>query len=96
MSKQDDYVKKLKTQLDEWNAELVKWEAKSKAAQTDMKAEYERQLAAFRQRRDQAIEQMRKVQSATGDAWMELARGADDAWAKMREAFDRAQSHFRK
>ena len=96
MSKRDQYVEKLKAQLDGWNAEVAKWEAKTRSAQADMRIEYEKQLEAFRRQRDQALEQMRKVQAATGDAWIDLVRGADDAWAKMREAFEKAQSHFHK
>ena len=45
---------------------------------------------------NQALEQMHKVQAATGDAWIDLVRGADEAWAKMREAFEKARSHFHK
>jgi hypothetical protein len=96
MTKRDQYVEKLKAQLDEWNAEVAKWEAKSRSAQADMRIEYETQLEAFRQRRNQALEQMRKVQGSTGDAWVDLVHGADEAWAKMREAFEKAQSHFYK
>jgi len=96
MVNRDEYIEKLKAQLDQWNAETAKWEAQTKAAQAGMRAEFEKQLAAFRQRRDQAIEQLRKVQSASGDAWMELARGADEAWAKMSEAFEKAHSQFKK
>ena len=96
MVNRDQYIENLKAQLDQWNAETAKWEAQTKAAQAVMRAEFEKQLAAFRQRRDQAIEQLRKVQSASGDAWMELARGADEAWAKMSEAFEKARSQFKK
>jgi len=96
MNKREQYLAKLKSQLDEWNTELAKWEAKARSAQADMRIEYEKQIDAFRRQRDQAIEQMHKVQSATGDAWNDLVRGADDAWAKMREAFERANSLFRK
>ena len=96
MDKRDEYVGRLKQQLDQWNAEIVKWESKARDAQSGMRADYEKQLQAYRHQRDQALEQMRRVQSATGDAWMDLMRGTDDAWAKMREAFDRARSHFQK
>ena len=95
MADRDDYVKKLKSQLDHWNAEMAKWETQTKAAQASMRAEYDKQLTAFRQKRDHAIEQLTKVQSASGEAWKDLARGADEAWAKMREAFDKAHSHFK-
>ena len=96
MSKRDEYVEKLKAQLDEWNAEVRRWEAKAKGTRADVRIEYEKQLEAFRRQRDQAMEQMRKVQAAAGDAWLDLVRGADDAWAKAREAFEKARSHFDK
>lgn len=96
MTKRDEYVDKLKKQLDDWNAEAAKWEAKAKAAQANMRADYEKQLTAFRHQRDQALEQMRKVQASSGEAWQELVRGTDDAWAKMREAVEKARSQFKK
>ena len=96
MSKRAEYVAKLKAELDEWNAEVRRWEAKAKGAQADVRIEYEKQLEAFRRQRDQAMEQMRQVQAAVGDAWLDLARGADEVWAKAREAFAKARSHFHK
>lgn len=96
MNKRDEYVEKLKKQLDQWNAEVSKWEAKAAQAQAGVRAEYDKQLQAFRHQRGQALEHMRRVQAASGDAWVDLMRGADDAWAKMREAFDKARSHFQK
>jgi len=94
MMKRDEYVEKLKAQLDLWNAEAAKWEAKTKTAQAEMHAEYARQFEAFKQRRDEALEKMRQVQGASGEAWVELVRGADEAWAKMRESFEKARDAF--
>ena len=96
MSKRDEYVEKLKAQLDQWNTEVAKWEAKAQKTQADVRVEYEKQLGELRRQRDQALEQMKRVQAATGDAWVDLVRGADEAWAKMREALEKARSHFNK
>ena len=96
MSKRDEYVAKLKAQLDQWNTEVAKWEAKAQTAQAGARVEYEKQLKELRRQRDQALEQMKRVQAATGDAWVDLVRGADEAWAKMREALEKARSHFNK
>lgn len=96
MNQRDEYIEKLKQQLDQWNAEVAKWEDKTRQAQAGMRTEYEKQLQAYRRQRNQALEHMRRIQSASGEAWMELVRGADDAWAKMREAFEKARSHFQK
>ena len=94
MSKRDEYVEKMKAQLDQWNADVAKWEVKTREARAEARAEYEKGLEAFRQQRERAMPELRKVQTAAGDAWMELARGADEAWARMREAFDKASSRF--
>lgn len=96
MINRDEYVQKLKQQLDAWNAEAAKWEARTHAAQEEAKAEYERQLALFHQRRDEGMKKMREIQAASGDAWMEMMRGADDAWKRMQDAFNQARSKFGK
>jgi hypothetical protein len=95
MSKRDDYVDTLKAQLDQWNADIAKWEAKSHEAQAEARTEYDKRLEALRQQREQAMYQMRLLQAAAGDAWMDLMKGTDEAWARMREAIDKASSHFR-
>ena len=96
MDKRDEYVEKLKKQLDLWNAEVSKWETRAQQATATMRAECEKQLVAFRQQRDLAMEELRRVQSASGDAWRELMRGTEEAWSKMSEALDKARAHFQK
>jgi len=63
-TKRDEYIAKLKTQLDQWNGEMAKWESQAAEAQAGMRAEYEKQLAAIHRHQDQAREQLRKVQAA--------------------------------
>ena len=96
METRDEYIQKLKTQLDQWNAEVGKWETKTRDAQADMRAQSEKQLEEFKRQRDQAIEQLRQMQSAAGDAWTQFVRATDDAWAKTREAYEKAYSQFMK
>jgi lipid II:glycine glycyltransferase (peptidoglycan interpeptide bridge formation enzyme) len=96
MINRDEYVQKLKSQLDQWNAEAAKWEAKAREAQAHMKAEYDKQLATVNSRRDEALYQMKLLQGASADAWQDMMRGADEAWKNMHEAFSKARSHFEK
>ena len=35
MMNRDEYVRKMKEQLDQWNAEVAKWQAKAQAAKAD-------------------------------------------------------------
>ena len=94
MSKREEYVLKMKNQLDRWNAEIAKWESKAGEVQVEARAEYDKGLNAVRAQRDSAMQQLHEVQSAAGDAWVEMAKGADDAWARMRDAFDKANARF--
>lgn len=94
MMSRDEYVQKLKSQLDQWNGEAANWEAKSKTVQAEMKAEYERHLVLYRQRHDEGLQKMKEIQAASGEAWTELMRGTDEAWKRMQDAFNQARSKF--
>jgi lipid II:glycine glycyltransferase (peptidoglycan interpeptide bridge formation enzyme) len=96
MINRDEYVKNLKSQIDQWNAEAAHWEEKAKTAQAGMRAEYERQLAQFRAKSDEATAELRRLQSASTDAFAEMMRGADAAMQSMRDAFERARRNFDK
>jgi hypothetical protein len=96
MTRRDEYVEKLKAQLDEWNAEVAKWESRAASAQAELQAEAGKRLEELRGRRDEALYQMRLLQNASADAWTDLMRGTEQAWKSLHEAFDRARSHFEK
>ena len=95
MSSREDYVEKMKAQLDQWNAEIGKWEARARETQAEAKTDLDKRIETVRQQREQAMYQMKLLQGAAGEAWLEMMRGTDEAWARMREAFDKASSHFR-
>ena len=96
MSTRNEYVEQLKQSLDKWNEDLSKWEAKAKVARTDLRIDYEMQLEELRKHREEATAKLKELQATSGDAWKELAAGADSAWAAMREAFSKAATHFQK
>jgi len=89
MKTRDEYVAKLKTLLDQWNAEAARWEAQAKATK-------EKQLEAFNQRRDEALYQLKLLENASASAWEEMAKGADKAWDEMQEAAAAARTYFEK
>ncbi len=96
MTTRKEYVEQLKTKLDEWNADIGKWEEKARGAKADMQINYEMTLDNLRKRRDEATARLKEVQASSEEAWKDLKAGADSAWAAMREAFDKARTHFQK
>jgi flagellar hook-basal body complex protein FliE len=85
MISRDDYVSKLKAQIDELNAQAAKWEAAGA-----------KNVEQFRARRDEALAELRRVQSASANAWRDMIRGTDSALKGVQEAFDKARKQFEK
>lgn len=92
----DEYVEKLKSQIDLWNAETTKWEARAKAAGHDAQAEMARQMDQLQARRDEATAEMKRLQNASADALADMMRGADAALKSMQDAFEAARRQFDK
>lgn len=96
MTTRKEYVEQLKETLDQWNADIAKWETKARMAQTDIRIDYEMQLENLRKQREEVTAKLKEVQASGDEAWKDLVAGTDVAWKAMREAFDKAASHFQK
>ena len=96
MINRDEYIQKLKAQIDDFNAEAAHWEDKARKAQAGMRAEYERQLENFRRKSQEASSELERLQRASADMFGELMRGADQAMQGMQDAFNRARQNFDK
>jgi predicted nucleic acid-binding Zn-ribbon protein len=95
MTARDTYIKKLKEQLDRWNADISKLEAKAKQPLVGMKEAYEKQLKDVRERRNALQQQMAEIQKAGDQAWDHLREGSDKAWKAMEESVKKAWSVFK-
>ena len=73
--KRDAYVQKLKAQLDEWNADINKLEAKADQAEVRAKIEYHKRIADLRARRKEVEDKIGELQQAGEGAWEDLSRG---------------------
>ena len=94
MSNRDEYVEKLKAQLELWNTQMATWESAAREATSEAKLELEKQVGIVRSRLDDMVFRMELLKGASGEAWQEIARGADEARKTMQEAFEKARSHF--
>ena len=93
---QDEYVAKLKAQIDQWNAQVKDWEAKAAQAQDRLREQYLKNLGEVAAQRERVLVELRRVQAASLSAWQDMMRGADQAWKSMHDAFERARSEFNK
>ena len=86
MSLKDEYLEKLKTQLDEWSADIDELETRARQADAEFRAKFEEQLSALRTQRDSANAKFMEIRESAGDAWLELKKGGDEAWESIKKA----------
>ena len=92
----EQYVSRLKAQLDRWNAQASRLESQAEGAAKDLKARCAKDLERVRAEREKALYQLTLLEGASATAWHELRRGADEAWTRMREAVAQAATNFEK
>ena len=95
MTSRDDYVERMKAQLDQWNAQMAGWESAARQARSDARGELEKQIGIMRSRLDDMVFRMEQLKGASTEAWQEIARGADEARKSMHDAVEKARSRFK-
>ncbi len=83
----DAYVKRMKAQLDEWNADIDKLQSKAKKAEARAQIRYDQQIHELRRLTDEARARLEQARSAGDEAWEELRQGFESSWETVREAF---------
>ena len=94
MSTRDAYVQKLKAQIDDWKADIAKFEAKAGQAAADARVKYEQSLDSLRADRDKVGEKIEQIQQSSDDAWEEFQAGAEGLWERTKAAFAAAKAEF--
>lgn len=95
MSTKDEYVRKMHSKLDHWNAEIDALVAKADQAKAETRGEYHKQIEALRNKRDQAKGKMDELQHAGEGAWEDMKAGVEMAWDAVSEALSSARSRFK-
>jgi hypothetical protein len=95
MNSRDEYVEKMKAQLDQWNSQMATWEAATREATAEARIGLEKQVGIMKSRADDLVYRMELLKGASADAWQEVARGADEARKTMQDAFEKARFHFK-
>lgn len=95
MTTKDEYVRKMHSKLDHWNAEIDNLAAKASQSKAEVSAEYHKHVEELRSKRDEAKHSLEHLQSAGEGAWEDMKTGLEMAWDAIGEAIDSAKSRFR-
>lgn len=95
MTSKDEYIRKMHSKLDHWNAEIDKLAAKASQSKAEASAGYHKQLDELRSKRDEAKKGLERLQSSSEGAWEDMKIGLEMAWTSIGEAIDSAKSRFK-
>lgn len=90
----DACLRKLKAELDEWNAKIDLLAAKADQAGADAKIGYQQRLEDLRAKRAEVKGKIAELQQAGEGAWEDLKHGLDNSWQILKTSFKRAKSEF--
>ena len=90
-----EFVKKMKTQLDKWNAQIDVMGEKADKVEASMRDEYNKQLETLIAKREDARAKLEKLEKASDSAWEDLKSGVEMAWRSVSEAVDSATNRYK-
>jgi predicted nucleic acid-binding Zn-ribbon protein len=91
MSKREQYVQKMKQQLDDLNGQIDKLGEKAKGANAELRAKYDKQMAELRKLSKAAHKKMEEIKDSGEDKWEALVAEAD----KVQKAFVHSFNYFK-
>ena len=95
MSTKNEYIAKMKLQLDSWSAEIDALEAKANEVREDAKVKYAEQLAALRVKREEGEKKLEEMHLASESAWEQVKAESEKAWAAFKDSVQAFQAHYK-
>lgn len=91
MSKRDEYIEKMKLQLDDVNAKMSALEAKAQEAKAEAREKYQTEMAKLREQSQLAIAKLDELRAAGEDSWEAMVAEME----KIRDAFIHSFRYFK-
>lgn len=94
MSKRHEYLEKLKAQLEEWEYDIDRLEARLEDAQGDAKVKMDKAIKDLKAKQKDVQAKLKTVEEAAEDAWQDVKDGLELAWDSLKLGFLAAKSEF--
>ena len=95
MTKRDQYVQKMKKQLDDLNGQIDKLGEKAKGANTELRAKYDKQMAELRKLSRTAHKKMEEIKGSSEEKWEALVAEGDKIQKALVHSFNYFKSQLK-
>ena len=90
----DEFVNQLKSQIDQWNADIAKMEAQMKDTTGEVERRYAEGIAEASSQRARAQEKLAESLKYTTDTWDKARHDMEAAWKDVSDGFTKAWRRF--
>ena len=80
----DEYLAKLKTQLDEWESDLSQLRDKAGEASDDVREAVENQIAELKAKWDEGAARRQEILDAADDKWDDIKDDVEEKWVDIK------------
>lgn len=94
-TKRDAYVEKLQGNIAKWNGEIDEFQAKADKAKAEVQAEFLKQIAEIKAKRQALEEKMADLKNAADGAWEDVKSGVDISRQILGQAVKSAADRFK-
>ena len=95
MSKKNEYVDKMKMQLDDWNKDIDTLQVKANLAKAELKVKYNEQIAELRKRRQEGERKLNEIKAAADDSWEHLKGESERTLSALKAAVTEFKSRMK-
>ena len=95
MNRKEAYSKKIQAQLDEWDADIRKFQARADRAEANAQLEIQKQIKTLKRKRQEAGNKLDELKAASDDAWEDFKDGLESARDALGSALKSAASRFK-
>jgi len=83
--KGQEYIDQLKQKLSGWDESIEQLQAAAQQADAQAQAEYNRQIAAIKEKRDDLGQQLREIEGASGERWDDIVGSIQETVGSLEE-----------
>lgn len=94
MASHEEYIQKLRNQLEEWDYELDRLEHRVEDLGNEARERAKQKLEDAREYRREVEGKLKKLESAAGEALQDIRDGIELAWDGLKTGFAAARSEF--
>lgn len=90
----ETYLNQMVAQGKEWEGQMALWGAKADKATAEVKGDFQKWRAEFRDQKTAANKKLDAVRAAADNAWEEVKKANETAWTDLRTGFEAAKKKY--